>query len=262
MLIKLLLVAAAVLLSSLAARRFGHAVGGTLGGMPMIAGPIAGFVLLASDVQTTQAIALATLVCLPATALHLTAFAWSVLRWPWPLALLTANLAFLALGMSLPLLPLDRLGTAGLALLVLALGHWIMPPVAWRAQAAQIPQLELGLRVLAAVLLAWLIIETAGSVPAALSGLLLALPITGNVLPCFTLPRHGAQATVLLLRGFLRGQVGFAAFFITLLWGLEHLAPGLAYAAAWAVALGVASSLYAWQAHRNARRSIRRDDPS
>ncbi len=247
MLIKLSLVAASVLLSSLAARRFGHAVGGTIGGMPMIAGPIAGFVLLASDVQTTQAIALATLVCLPATAMHLTAFAWSVLRWRWPFALLTANIVFFALGLSLPSLALEPLQTFGLVLLVLLLGHRVMPSVALQGAAVHIPHSELVLRVAAAVLLAWLIIETAGAVPAALSGLLLAVPITGNVLPCFTVPRHGSQAAVILLRGFLRGQVGFAVFFATLLWGLEVASPGVAYAAAWAAALAMASGLYAWQ---------------
>jgi hypothetical protein len=253
MLIKLSFVAASVLLSSLAARRFGHAVGGTLGGLPMIAGPIAGFVLLASGVQTTQAIALATLVCLPATAVHLTTFAWSVLRWRWPIALLMANVAFFVLGLSLPLMLLSPLQTVLLALLVLALAQRAMPVVQLRVAAAHIPNVELILRVVTAVLLAWFIIETAGVVPAALSGLLLAVPITGNVLPCFTLPRHGSQATVILLRGFLRGQVGFAAFFATLLWGLEHASPGLAYAAAWLVALAVASGLYVWQARRKAQ---------
>ena len=249
MLIKLLLVAASVLLASLAARRFGHAVGGTIGGMPMIAGPIAGFVLLASGVQTTQDIALATLVCLPATAMHLTAFAWSVLRWRWPLALLMANAAFFALGLTLPTLPLAPWQAFALVLAVLALGHRAMPSTQGRATtAAHIPNAELGLRVSAAVVLAWVIIETAGAVPAALSGLLLAVPITGNVLPCFTLPRHGPGSTVILLRGFLRGQVGFAAFFATLFWGLDHWSPALAYSAAWAVALVVASGLYAWQA--------------
>jgi hypothetical protein len=247
MLIKLLLVAFSVWLSSMAARRFGHAVGGTIGGLPMIAGPITGFVLWASDVQTTQAIALATLVCLPATAMHLTAFAWAALRWRWPVALLMANIAFFALGFSLPLLPLAAWQTCLLVLLVLALGHRGMPGVRGLAAAVHIPNLELMLRVAAAMLLAWLIIETAGTVPAAVSGLLLAVPITGNVLPCFTLPRHGADATVMLLRGFLRGQVGFAVFFATLLWGLDHWHAGLAYAAAWAAALAVASGLYAWQ---------------
>ena len=82
MLLKLLLVAASALLSSLVAKRFGHAVGGTLAGLPMIAGPIMGFVLWATPVEGVRAIALATLVCLPATVAHLVTFAWSGTRWP------------------------------------------------------------------------------------------------------------------------------------------------------------------------------------
>lgn len=41
-LLKRALVGASVLLSSLAARRFGRAVGGTIAGLPMIVGPIMG----------------------------------------------------------------------------------------------------------------------------------------------------------------------------------------------------------------------------
>jgi len=38
---------------------------------------------------------------------------------------------------------------------------------------------------------------------------MLAMPITGIVLPAFTLPRHGAGVVVALLAGFVRGQAGF-----------------------------------------------------
>ena len=105
LLLKLTLVAASALLSSLVARRFGHGICGTLAGMPMIAGPIMGFVLLQTGIDEVRAIALATLVCLPATVAHLITFAWSSTRWPWPVALLLANAAFFGLGSLLPLLP-------------------------------------------------------------------------------------------------------------------------------------------------------------
>ncbi|WP_437811017.1 hypothetical protein [Sorangium sp. So ce1078] len=75
MLLKLAPVGASVLLSSLAARRFGHAVGGTIAGLPMIVGPIMGFVLLQEAPAQASASALATLVCLPATVVHVVAFA-------------------------------------------------------------------------------------------------------------------------------------------------------------------------------------------
>lgn len=253
MLLKLLLVAASTLLSSLAARRFGHAVGGTLAGLPMIAGPIMGFVLLQTSAQDVRAIALATLVCLPATVAHLVVFAWSAKRGSWPAALALANVAFLALGVLLTMLPLPPALVCLLALAVLALGGVAMPRLPIRPGAVVIAQLELACRVLAAMGVAWLIMRSAGVAPAAVSGLLLAVPITGNVLPCFTLPRYGAAATVALLRGFVRGLSGFGAFFVVLWLGLAQWGKGAAYAAAWAAAVATASGLHAWQQRRLAR---------
>lgn len=253
LLLKLLLVAASALLSSLAARRFGHAVGGTLAGLPMIAGPIMGFVLEATPVESVRDIALATLVCLPATVAHLVVFAWSAMRWPWWISLALANLAFFGLGALLPLLALPPAAVCTLALAVLAIGRPLMPRLPVRHGAVDIPAIELACRVVAAMGVAWLIIRSAGVAPAAFSGLLLAVPITGNVLPCFTLPRYGDAATVALLRGFVRGLSGFGAFFVVLALGLGHAPAWAVYVMAWTVALAVALSLYGLSQRRLAR---------
>jgi hypothetical protein len=243
-LLKLALVAASVLLASLAARRFGHAVGGTLAGLPMIAGPIIGFVLLQQPVDQARAIALATLVCLPATIAHMLAFAWCAARWHWGVALLAANAAFVVLGALLGLLQLPAAWACSAALAAPALGLLAMPRLRLAPSAVAIPRVELACRVAAAVVVAWVIVRSAGVVPAALSGLLLAIPITGNVLPCFTLPRHGAAATVALLAGFVRGLFGFAAFFVVLYVGLGRGDAGPAYAAAWVAALLTAGAIH------------------
>ncbi|TXC66498.1 hypothetical protein FSC37_13530 [Piscinibacter aquaticus] len=253
MLLKLLLVTASALLSSLAARRFGHAVGGTLAGLPMIAGPIMGFVLASTPIDDVRAIALATLVCLPATVAHLVVFAWSATRWPWWISLALANVAFFGIGALLPMLALPPAVVCALALAALALGRPLMPRLPVRHGAVDIPNIELACRVAAALFVARLIIRSAGVAPAAFSGLLLAVPITGNVLPCFTLPRYGDAATVALLRGFVRGLSGFGAFFIVLALGLGHAPAWGIYAAAWAAALAVAVSLYALSQRRLAR---------
>lgn len=47
-----------------------------------------------------------------------------------------------------------------------------------------VPRVELGLRIAAAVAVAAAVMMAAESLPAWASGLLLAVPITGNVLPC------------------------------------------------------------------------------
>ncbi len=256
--LKLVLVAASILLASLAARRFGHGVSGTLGGMPMIAGPIMGFVLLEQHAEPARAIALATLVCVPAMVLHMVTFARASRRFPWPGALLAANLMFVAGGWVLSGLALPAAATCALALLAPLVGLAAIRPQAGSGGAwattpmVRIPRAELGLRVVVAIVLAAGIIQGAAVLPALASGLLLALPVNGNVLPCFTLPRHGAEATAALLRGFQWGVFGFVAFFIALVVLLPIVGAGGAYALAWLAALLAALSAYLarWHAGR------------
>ncbi|WP_437663665.1 hypothetical protein [Sorangium sp. So ce1182] len=243
MLLKLALVGASVLVSSLAARRFGHAVGGTIAGLPMIAGTITGFVLLQETPAQVSAIALATLACLPATVAHVICFAWCATRWRWGAALVAANGVFLALGAALLALRLPPAWAAALALLSPVLGSRAMPRLPLSPAEVTIPRVELACRVIAAMVMAWLIMRSASVAPAGVSGLLLAVPITGNVLPCFTLPRHGAAATAALLAGFARGLFGFAAFFVALRAGLGWASPAAAYGLAWLTALLAALAL-------------------
>lgn len=251
--LKLALVAASILLASLVARRFGHSVSGTLGGMPMIAGPIMGFVLLEQPVEHARAIALATLVCVPAMVLHMVTFAHAARRLKWPGALLAANLVFVAAGwalssLSLPLVAVCALGLlsplAGMALIRRRDTSDARGDARGDALTVTIPRVELWLRVVVAIVLAAGIMQGAAVLPALASGLLLALPINGNVLPCFTLPRHGAAATAALLRGFMWGVFGFVSFFVALVALLPWGSAGLAYTLAWLAALLVAVSVY------------------
>ncbi len=243
--LKLSLVAAVVLFASLAARRFGHGVAGTLSGMPMIAGPIMGFVLLQADAEQGRAIAFATLVAFPAMVSHMVAFAHASRRLPWIVSLLVANLVFLSLGALLLWLELPSWLACLCAAASPIVGMRLMPAHVRDRTALTIAHIELVLRVAAAVALAAAIVLGASVFPVAVSGLLLALPITGNVLPCFTLPRYGSDATIELLRGFVQGMFGFVAFFIVLYVMLPVLGAWQSYALAWLTALTLAQIGYA-----------------
>jgi hypothetical protein len=248
--LKLALVAASILLASLAARRFGHGVSGTLGGMPMIAGPIMGFVLIEQPASHARAIALATLVCVPAMVLHMVTFAHAARCLKWPGALLAANLVFVATGwvlsnLALPLAVVCMLGLISPLIGVALIDRHGGTGVRGSALTVAIPRAELWLRVGVAIVLAAGIMQGASVLPALASGLLLALPINGNVLPCFTLPRYGAAATAALLRGFMWGVFGFVSFFVVLVALLPLCSASIAYALAWIAALLVAVSVYA-----------------
>ena len=242
--LKLALVGAIVLIASLTAKRFGHGVAGTLSGMPMIAGPIMGFVLWQSPIEHAREIALATLVAFPAMVTHMVVFARACRRMGWAGALVAANLVFLAVGAVLHAAALPPWAVCVLAAAAPFAGMRAMPPHRINRAALHIPRVELLLRVLAAVALAAAIMLGAAVFPVAVSGLLLALPITGNVLPCFTLPRDGADATIELLRGFVQGLFGFVGFFVTLYASLSVLGAAPAYGLSWLVALVLAQIGY------------------
>ena len=98
------------------------------------------------------------------------------------------------------------------------------------------PRGELAIRVGVAVVIAAGVMWGAQHLGPDPAGLLLATPITGVVLPLFTQARHGGEATASLLGGFLRGQVGFVAFFLVMLAAL----PGWPGWVAWPLGMAAA----------------------
>ncbi len=243
LLLKLLLVATSVLLSTLAARRFGHAVGGAVAGMPMIAAPIMAILLFDHSAVEVRAIALATLACVPATILHIVTFAAAARKLTWPVCVSAALLAYLVAGSLLTRTPFGPAAISVLAFAAPVAGLWIAAHQTPAPMPVHVPQIELVLRVAAAVAMAAAIILGAGTLPSAISGILLAVPITGTILPCFTLQRYGAAATASLMTGFLQGLHGFTAFFLALYWGLASMPPAIAFGVALAAALAMAAAV-------------------
>ncbi len=191
LLFKLSLVALSIFLASWVAKRFGHAIGGALAGMPVIAGPIMAVVLIDHGVVSTHDIAHATLVCLPATVAHIVTFTHTAKKWPWLLCLGAAMTVFFIVSMVLVALRLPDWAMILLAAAAPGLGLYAMPRVPKQSGGTVIPAIEIVARILAALVLAGTIIVGADFFPASVSGVLLAIPISGSILPCFTLPVYG-----------------------------------------------------------------------
>lgn len=231
--LKLALIAASVLGASYASRRWGHAAGGLMAGLPMIIGPITAILLIDNPPERVRAIALATLQCQPAMLMHVLVFAHAARRWPWPVCLLLANGVYIALAAGLVAWALPPLAaTAGALVAWWGVGRAISGLAGGPSGPVSVPRSELWWRLAVALVVAGGVIEGAASAPVALGGVLLALPITGNVLPAFTLPRHGAGATARLLAGFVHGQIGFMAFVGGLVLWLPWLHPATGFVAA------------------------------
>ena len=236
--LRLLLVPAAVWLASLAARRWGHTVSGYLGGLPLIGGPITLYLALDYGPAFAAQSATVTLAAIMGQAAHLMAFAHAGRRAPWPAALAAGWAAFAAVAISVTFLPLTpwvalALAVAGLA----AAWRWLPHP---RGDAAlpAIPAAELRLRLVAAFALAAAILWSAKAFGPVVSGVLLSVPVTGSIMPPFTLALYGPDAVTRLMRGFVVGLAGFTAFFFVI--SAAVVAAGIAPAFLAAIAAALA----------------------
>jgi len=239
---RLLLVPAAVWLASLAARRWGHRVSGYLGGMPMIGGPITLFLALDHGGEFAARSAVYTAAAVAAQCAHLTAFAYASRRLRWPGALAAGWASFAAVAFlvawAAPTLPWAALLAYG----SLAAAWLVLPHPRHAATLPAVPRMELRLRLVAAFALAAAILWAAANFGPVVSGVMLSLPVTGSIMPPFTLALYGADSVARLMRGFVAGLTGFTSFFLVLAWepGGIGMTFGLAVAAALA-ALFVAS---------------------
>jgi hypothetical protein len=254
--LKLSLVAASMLGASLLARRYGHAVSGALAGLPVIVGPIIAMLLIDLPAERVRSIALATLVCEPAMLVHIVVFANAARRFAWPVCLALATAAFVAAAAVLSQLEWGAAAASLLALAALVVAGRALPTSGTAADApVAVPRVELGWRIAVALAIAATVMWGADHLPAAIAGALLAVPITGSVLPCFTLPRHGPQATARLLAGFVRGQSGFVSFFVVLVGLLPHAPKAVAFASAVAAAVATPLVLRQWTRAGSIRRA-------
>lgn len=79
-LLKLALIPASIGIGTLAARRFGHGIGGVVSGLPLIAAPIIAVLLIDHPAAAVSTLAHATMASIPATFVFIVCFAWCARR--------------------------------------------------------------------------------------------------------------------------------------------------------------------------------------
>jgi len=244
LLFKLTLAPASILLATLIAQRFGHGASGFLSGFPVISGPIVAVLMFSLPAEQVEGIARATTAASPATFAHIVAFAW-LSRWlPWWACLAGAAAAFFAVGA----LTTASWVPGGMQLALAIAGPFValaaMPLASAVTGAVPVPRIEVAMRVAGTFVLAATVILSAQHVPALVSGLLLAWPISGTILPSFTLPAYGHSATVTLLRGLSVGLAGFVWFYVALAFLLGAGVAGVGAFVAAALVSGLVGVLF------------------
>jgi hypothetical protein len=245
--VKALLAPSFVVGASLTVRRFGPQVGGLVGGLPVVAGPILLVFALMEGSDFAARAAAATLLGLVSLTSFVVVYGRLASRGPWPACLLAGSLAFALLTVAFSAVEVP----AGTALVVsctgFALGLLLLPhPGPALQPPATPPAWDLPLRAGCALALVLALTTAASSLGAQLSGLLAPFPVITTVLATFTHAQHGADETVRVLRGMTKGFVAYALFCFT----LASTLPTLGIAGAFALATAAALLTQALMIHR------------
>ena len=239
---KLLLAPACVVAASLAARRFGTRVGGLIGGLPVVGGPIL-LVLTLIHGRTFGAHAAAgALLGLAALTAFVVVYGQVSTRRGPLVSVLAGWAAFLAAVALLSPLDVSRGLAVVAAFAAFAVGAALLPPPPERVRAARPPsRVDLPARALAALALVLILSAASGSLGAHVSGLLSPFPIITAVLAVFTHSADGNEEVRTLLRGFLVGFYAYAVFCFVVAATLENSSTAVSFAAA--VAASVVTQL-------------------
>lgn len=240
---KILLAPLCVVAVSLAGRRWGVAVAGVLGGLPVVAGPILLVETLLHGRDFGADAAAGTLLGLAALTAFVVVYG-RVARRTGPVGSVLCGWAAFLIGVAV-LRPVEPPPALSLTLVAacFAIGLKLLPPLPSPPVATVPPGWDLPARALAALGLVLALTAVSGALGPHLSGLLAPFPIITSVLAVFT-HAHGGEAQVgVLLRNFLFGFYGFAAFCFVLAVALPALATAAAFGLATAAALAVQATL-------------------
>jgi hypothetical protein len=236
--VKLLLAPSFVVGASLVARRFGPWIGGLIGGLPVVAGPILLAYALAHGNAFAAGAAAGTLLGLVSLITFVIVYGRLAGRLFWGASMLIGWLAFGVATVVFSSVSLPVGGALGLAGIALLVGLACLPrPCKTLHTHTTPPAWDLPVRAACALALVLTLTAVAGWLGPQLSGLLAPFPIITTVLATFTHAQRGAEDLLRLLRGLVSGFGAFALFCFTLAVSLNGLDTAAAFALATAVAL-------------------------
>ncbi|PVX85145.1 hypothetical protein [Paraburkholderia unamae] len=212
---KLVLTPLLLLAASLAARRWGEAVGGLLVGLPLTSGPVSVFLALEHGSAFAAQATSGSLTATAAQAAFCVAYCRLAPR-GWSVALAGAGLTFAVVAGFLQWSALPANGLYIVAILTVALALNLIPNKPARTARLNAPWWDLPSRM---ALIAGLVVGVtliAPYVGPEASGVLASLPFMAIILAVFAHRMIGHEAAQQLMRGMAAGLLGFASFFYVL----------------------------------------------
>jgi hypothetical protein len=241
----LLLAPLCVIAVSLAGRRWGTAIAGVLGGLPVVAGPILLVLALVHGPTFGGEAAAGTLLGLCALTTFVVVYG-RVSPFLGPAASVVCGWTGFLVAVAI----LDQIEPPALVAFVIAAASFALglrllhAPPGDPQPIGELPWWDLPARGLAAMALVLALTAASGSLGPDLSGLLAPFPIITSVLAAFTHLHGGTDQVKILLRNVLIGFYGFATFCLVLTVSLPSLRTGVAFTLALLAALAVQALVF------------------
>ena len=237
--LKVALAPCLILLASLAGRRWGPGVGGWVTGLPLTSGPVSLLLALEHGPDFATRAALGTLFGVVSHTVFCVAYSHVAGPVNWPASVAAGSGAFLASTLVFKDVTVPVLVAFVFLCLVLVAGVAAMPRPSRRVRTSRSPRGELGLRMVVATTMVFVLTTAASTLGPALSGILSPFPIFTTILAVFAHRADGAPGAAGTLRGAVIGSFAFAMFFLVVGGLLAHLGIAWTYLLASLSALGI-----------------------
>jgi hypothetical protein len=236
--LKLTITPCVIAAATLAARRFGPAVGGWLVGLPLTLAPVAVFLAFERSPSFVAHVSSGAVAGITAEAAFAVSYAAVAVRGGgWAPSLVAGTAGFIAAGLAVERAhpPLGVLVTAAVASLIVALrflpraGRTVWPRT----------RFELPLRMALATSLVLLVTTFASTLGPGMSGLATTYPLITTTLAIFAHRSVGAAGAIAVYRGLMIGVFAMMAFAATLDIALTRLPLAAAFVLAFALTAAV-----------------------
>lgn len=214
---------------TVAARRWGPAVGGLLSAFPVISAPILFFIALRHGQTFAADAALGTLSAVPANAVFAIFYAWCATRTSWVPSLAAGFagyfLAVACMNVWSPSLPVAIVFVIG----TLLIAPRLFPAMIPAAKARTASTSDIYWRMAAGAILVLFVTQSSAALGPRLSGSFAMFPVLAPVLAVFSHRQSGPGFAIQLLRGMALGYYVFTTFCIVLALTLPAMPVGFAF---------------------------------
>ena len=197
---------------TVAAHRWGPAVGGVLGAVPSKGGPILLFLALEQSPQFAATSAVTALGGAAGCGVFCLVYARVCHRTSWPLAGLISYGAFLIVWAAM--IPMENLGLvpAFVAMVTSLIASRLLLPVAPPMPKRKMARSDLPVRMGAGAGMVVFVTTAGPTFGATISGMLTTIPTVSAVMAIFTHAQEGPDRTVGIMRGMTHGLLGVGTF--------------------------------------------------